>query len=178
MSYPNFAPEEPSELSILRLILSLRSDCENKGVSPKNQAHRSRVIRQQIELFARVKRSGTVQSFDGASGCGLIRPDDGGSHIGFETTDLSLVGVGSPKVGTRLTYRLVWKRGGASVVDVRRVLTSPNRKRHKTVTISRSAAEESDASAAHDAMDNEGGFQRVVDDSSLCQSDALLWRGG
>jgi cold shock CspA family protein len=164
MSDPSFVPDEPNDLSIHLLIRNLRSDCQNKSVSPKNHAHRSRVIRQQIEMFARVERSGTVQSFDDASGYGSIRPDDGGSHVGFETTDPSLVGVGRPKVGTRLTYRLLWNRAGASVVDVRRVLTSPSRKRRETFTIFRSAAEEADASAAQDSMDNEGGFQRQADD--------------
>ena len=45
--------DEPSESSISLLNESLRSDCENKGVSAKNYAHRSRVIRQQTELLAR-----------------------------------------------------------------------------------------------------------------------------
>lgn len=45
--------DEPSDLSIGLLTQSLRSDCDNKGVSPKNYAHRSRVIRQQTELLAR-----------------------------------------------------------------------------------------------------------------------------
>jgi hypothetical protein len=54
MSNPTFQlPGEPSELSVRLLTLSLRSDCENKGVSAKNYAHRSRVIRQQTELLAR-----------------------------------------------------------------------------------------------------------------------------
>lgn len=44
-------PDEPSEQSISLLIRSLRSDCENKGVSSTNYAHRARVIRQQTELL-------------------------------------------------------------------------------------------------------------------------------
>jgi hypothetical protein len=52
MSDPFHLPHEPSELSIGLLTLSLRSDCENKGVSPKNHAHRARVIRQQTALLA------------------------------------------------------------------------------------------------------------------------------
>jgi hypothetical protein len=46
-------PDEPSDLSVRLLTLNLRSDCENKGVSAKNYAHRARVIRQQTELLAR-----------------------------------------------------------------------------------------------------------------------------
>lgn len=58
MSNPNFSKsDEPSDLSIRLLTLNLRSDCENRGVSAKNYAHRSRVIRQQTELFARCKAS-------------------------------------------------------------------------------------------------------------------------
>ena len=45
------AKEEPSDLSIRLLALSLSSDCENRGVSPRNYAHRARVIRQQTELL-------------------------------------------------------------------------------------------------------------------------------
>ena len=45
------AQEEPSDLSIRLLALSLSSDCENRGVSPRNYAHRARVIRQQTELL-------------------------------------------------------------------------------------------------------------------------------
>lgn len=56
MSNPTFYTSgEPSELSIRLLTLSLRSDCENRGVSSKNYVHRSRVIRQQTELLARGK---------------------------------------------------------------------------------------------------------------------------
>ena len=53
MSNPLFAlPDEPTELSIRLLALSLSSDSEKKGVTPKNYAHRARVIRQQRALFA------------------------------------------------------------------------------------------------------------------------------
>jgi hypothetical protein len=51
------AQEEPSDLSIRLLALSLSSDCENRGVSPRNYAHRARVIRQQTELLNRRNRS-------------------------------------------------------------------------------------------------------------------------
>ena len=137
MSNPPFhLPDEPSDLSVRLLILSLRSDCEKKGVSSKNYAHRSRVIRQQIDLLAHVKRSGTVESFDGASGHGSIRPDDGGSDVGFETSDLSVAGMGSPKVGSRLTYHLSGQDGDANAVDVRRILSPPSGKHRTTFTIS------------------------------------------
>jgi len=159
MSNPPFhLPDEPSHSSVRVLILSLRSDCENKGMSPKNYAHRSRVIRQQTELLARVKHSGTVQSFNDASGRGSIRPDDGGSDVGFETSNLSVVGMGSPKVGSRFTYHLSDTDGDANAVDVRLVLSLPRDKHRKTFTNLRSAAEESETSAAHAVMDNEGGY--------------------
>jgi len=159
MSNPPFhLPDEPSDLSVRVLILSLRSDCENKGVSPKNYAHRSRVIRQQTELLTRLKHSGTVQSFNDASGRGSIRPDDGGSDVGFETSDLSVVGMGSPKVGSRFTYHLSGTDGDANAVDVRLVPSLPSDKHRKTFTSLRSAAEEPETSAAHDVMDNEGGY--------------------
>ena len=45
-------PDKPSELSVNSLIRSLSADVANGGVSPKNHAHRSRVIRQQSELLA------------------------------------------------------------------------------------------------------------------------------
>lgn len=45
-------PGEPTELSISSLQKRLRSDCDDKGLSPKNHAHRARVIRQQRELLA------------------------------------------------------------------------------------------------------------------------------
>ena len=45
--------EEPTELSVSLLDRSLRVDSATKGVSPKNYAHRSRVIRQQTQLLAR-----------------------------------------------------------------------------------------------------------------------------
>lgn len=43
---------EPSELSVSSLTRSLQADSATKGVSSKNYAHRSRVIRQQTELLA------------------------------------------------------------------------------------------------------------------------------
>jgi hypothetical protein len=49
-------PDEPTESSISALTRNLRSDCEKKGVSSKNYAHRARVIRQQKELLARGRR--------------------------------------------------------------------------------------------------------------------------
>lgn len=53
MSNPLFAlPGEPTDSSIGLLNLSLRSDSANKGLSPKNYAHRARVIRQQTALLA------------------------------------------------------------------------------------------------------------------------------
>ena len=42
---------EPTASSVNALISSLRSDHETRSVSPKNHAHRSRVIRQQEELL-------------------------------------------------------------------------------------------------------------------------------
>lgn len=54
MSKPVFhIPDEPSASSVGLLTISLRSDCERKGVSSKNYAHRARVIRQQTELLNR-----------------------------------------------------------------------------------------------------------------------------
>lgn len=58
MSNPTIrAQEEPSDVSIRSLALSLSFDCENKGMSPRNYAHRARVIRQQTELLNRHNRS-------------------------------------------------------------------------------------------------------------------------
>src|SRR5690348_16978360 len=101
---PPHLPHEPTDVSVRKLVLSLRSDCQNKGVSAKNYAHRARVIRQQSELLAHVERSGTVHSFDELSGHGTIRPDEGGADVGFGTSDLAFAGIGAPKVGSRLTY--------------------------------------------------------------------------
>jgi cold shock CspA family protein len=158
MSNPPFhLPDEPSDLSLRVLTLSLRSDCEKKGVSPKNYAHRSRVIRQQTELLARVTHSGTVQSFNDASGRGSIRPDDGGSDVGFETSDLSVVGMGSPKVGSRFTYHLRGADGDANAVDVRLIQSLPSDKHRTTFTILRSAAEELAMKRDVDVWNNEGG---------------------
>jgi hypothetical protein len=50
---PFHLTEEPTELSVSLLAQSLRIDSATKGVSAKNYAHRSRVIRQQAELVAR-----------------------------------------------------------------------------------------------------------------------------
>ena len=49
-AFPKF--EKPTELSLGLLISSLRIDGATKGVSPKNYAHRARVIRQQTALLA------------------------------------------------------------------------------------------------------------------------------
>lgn len=52
-SQPTHLAEEPTELSISLLVRSLERDSATKGVSPRNYAHRSRVIRQQKDLLAR-----------------------------------------------------------------------------------------------------------------------------
>ena len=46
-------PDEPTELSVDSLVRSLRADLATRGLSPRNHAHRLRVIRQQVELLAR-----------------------------------------------------------------------------------------------------------------------------
>jgi len=53
MSRPIFRLwDEPSEMSVALLARSLSDDCVMKDVSPKNYAHRARVIRQQTERLA------------------------------------------------------------------------------------------------------------------------------
>ena len=48
-----YLTDEPTKLSISLLIRSLKADSVMRGVSPKNYAHRSRVIRQQTVLLAK-----------------------------------------------------------------------------------------------------------------------------
>lgn len=50
---PFHPSDEPTELSISLLVRSLETDSTTRGVSSKNYAHRSRVIRQQTELLAK-----------------------------------------------------------------------------------------------------------------------------
>lgn len=71
---------------------------------------------------AAMKQFGTVNSFNEASGHGSIRPDNGGSDLGFESSDLSFIGFNSPKVGQRMSYHVSGKHGHASAVDVRLAL--------------------------------------------------------
>ena len=52
LKQPLHPTDEPSELSVSLLTRSLQADSATKGVSSKNYAHRSRVIRQQTELLA------------------------------------------------------------------------------------------------------------------------------
>jgi hypothetical protein len=49
-------PDEPTAATISALVQSLRDDTARKGVSPRNYAHRLRVIRQQKLLL--IKQSG------------------------------------------------------------------------------------------------------------------------
>ena len=44
--------DEPSESRLAALVRRLRDDSAKKEISPKNYAHRLRVIRQQRELLA------------------------------------------------------------------------------------------------------------------------------
>ena len=54
MSEPSFhLPDWPSETSVSILVRRLRDDAAKKEISPKNYAHRLRVIRQQTELLGR-----------------------------------------------------------------------------------------------------------------------------
>lgn len=52
LKQPSHLTNEPSELSVSLLTRSLQADSATKGVSSKNYAHRSRVIRQQTQLLA------------------------------------------------------------------------------------------------------------------------------
>jgi len=57
MSEPSFhLSDEPSESGLGALVRRLRDDSAKKEISPKNYAHRLRVIRQQTELLARQSR--------------------------------------------------------------------------------------------------------------------------
>lgn len=49
-------PDEPTAATIAALVQSLRDDSARKGVSPRNYAHRLRVIRQQKLLL--IEQSG------------------------------------------------------------------------------------------------------------------------
>ena len=48
---PSRLTDEPTEGSVGLLIRSLKTDSATRGVSPRNYAHRSRVIRQQTEIL-------------------------------------------------------------------------------------------------------------------------------
>jgi len=104
-----------------------------------------------------MKHSGIVHSFDETGGHGFIKPDDGGCDLGFESSDLSLVGIDSPKVGSRLTYHLSGKNRHASAVDVRRTLSAADRSGCKPFSVFRSAREEAAIKAARDKWANGGG---------------------
>ena len=57
MSAPSFhLSDDPSESLLRALVRRLRDDSAKKEISPKNYAHRLRVIRQQTELLARQSR--------------------------------------------------------------------------------------------------------------------------
>jgi cold shock CspA family protein len=104
-----------------------------------------------------MRHSGIVHSFDQASGHGLIRPDNGGCDLGFESSDLSLIGIGVPDAGSRLSYHLSGKNGHASAVDVRRQLSIRKAPDCRTFTVFRSAAEEAATKVQQDSWENEGG---------------------
>jgi len=57
MSNAFHLPDEPSSSSVELLVRRLRDDSTKKEISPKNYAHRLRVIRQQKELLARQSSS-------------------------------------------------------------------------------------------------------------------------
>lgn len=67
---------------------------------------------------AAMKQFGTVNSFNAASGHGSIRPDNDGSDLGFDSSDLSFIGFNSPKVGQRMSYHVSGRHGHASAIDV------------------------------------------------------------
>lgn len=49
---PSHSNDELSESGVRLLVRSLQTDAATRGVSPRNHAHRSRVIRQQKALLA------------------------------------------------------------------------------------------------------------------------------
>lgn len=53
-------PDEPTEATVSSLVQSLRDDSARKGVSPRNYAHRLRVIRQQNVLLANLRCPGRL----------------------------------------------------------------------------------------------------------------------
>jgi len=146
-------PDEPSDLSVGKLVLSLRSDCQNKAVSPKNYAHRARVIRQQSELLAHAERSGTAHS---SSDHCTIRPDECGNDDGLKPATSYSPESARPRLAHGSLIELSGHERDSDATDIRPELSPAGEKHRKSFTIFRSAAEEAETSAAHDVMDNEG----------------------
>jgi cold shock CspA family protein len=110
-----------------------------------------------------MKHSGTVPSFDEATGHGTLKPQNGGSDLGFERSAMLWDQMVSPRLGLRLSYQLSGKNRHASAVDLQTILSLPNVSARKAFTVFRSAAEEIEAQASHDDWDNEGGHMSSTD---------------
>ena len=72
--------DKPSELSVSLLIRSLKTDSATRDVSPRNYAHRSRVIRQQTELLSQEKAG------DAADAIAEIKDNDRSVRNGLKQT--------------------------------------------------------------------------------------------
>lgn len=110
-----------------------------------------------------MKHFGTVQSFNDASGHGIIKPENGGRDLGFERSSMLCHPMVSPRRGLRLSYHLSGKNGRASAVNVQSTLPKPSVSALKPLSIFRSAAEEAATHAEFDEWDNEGGRIRPTE---------------
>lgn len=101
-----------------------------------------------------MKHFGIVQSFDEATGHGSIRPENGGTDLGFQRSGMAWDRMVPARAGVRLSYQLAVRNGKASAVDLH---PAPARRAspRKSFTVFRSAAEEAETKARQDLLEDE-----------------------
>jgi len=100
---------------------------------------------------------GTVQSFNETTGHGFIRPENGGTDLGFERSEILWDPMVLPRPGMRLSYGLSGRTGQTSAIDLRTVLSARRPSVRRSFSVFRSAAEEATTKSEQDEWDNEGG---------------------
>lgn len=114
-----------------------------------------------------MKHFGTVRTFDGLTGIGSIRPEEGGRDLSFTGHAIIKRGEAAPVTGVRLSYHLGLSKGLACAIDLHSVLPRKNKARLESFSVFRTAAEEAMLQSDLAQWDEEGGQQLVPSEPTV-----------
>ncbi len=82
-----------------------------------------------------MRQGGTLKSFDDRISRGFLRPDDGGTILGFKSSVFAREGISPPIVGQRVSFETSGANADASATDVHQTLSASQSEHRELETI-------------------------------------------